>query len=179
MISQHLLFWIPSAPLQGTGKGYLLAIVLCCVLSPSFSQDLPRTVVGNAGDYYENLLFGSLHFTVGEVAVARFENNIELGEGFHRSYYDLLVDAQEILPQTWEVTVFPNPTTEQIRFRWSTDQQVAAQLFNANGQLLQQQEQILHQGRMDMSQLPAGSYLLQLQDQNGRTGTFQILKVNH
>ena len=38
------------------------------------AQDMPRQVVGNAGDYYQSVLFGNLHWTVGEIAVSRHEN---------------------------------------------------------------------------------------------------------
>lgn len=143
------------------------------------AQDMPRTVVGSAGDYYDNLIFGSLHFTVGEIAVARYENGLELGEGFHRVYYDLIVDAEEILPQDWSVNVFPNPTTKDLRISLSTTAEVEAQLFSQNGQLVKQQEAILHEGSMDLSPLPAGTYILRLTDQDGRNGTFQILKIDY
>lgn len=178
MTSQHSPFWLPIRQCRCLPNYLLLPFALCAALGTSLAQELPRTVIGSSGDYYDNLLFGSLHFTVGEIAVARFENNIELGEGFHRSYYDLLVDAQEILPTSWEVTVCPNPTTEQVRFRWSTKEQLTAQLYDTNGRLILQQAGILQEGQMDMSPLPAGTYLLRLQDLEGRTGSFQILKVN-
>lgn len=143
------------------------------------AQDMPRTVIGSNGDYYDNLLFGSLHFTVGEVAVARYQNGLELGEGFHRAYHDLLVENKEILPLDWAVNVYPNPTTERIRITLPSTAVAEAQLYNQLGQLVHQQTDILSESELDMSQLPAGTYLLRLWDETGRQGTFQVLKVRY
>ncbi|MEL6973390.1 MAG: hypothetical protein AAFO02_24740, partial [Bacteroidota bacterium] len=85
--SHHLL----SKP-----KFYLLSLALGLGIFSLAAQDLPRTVIGNSGDYYDNLIFGSLHFTVGEIAVAEYGTDVQLGEGFHRSYYDLLVSSEDL-----------------------------------------------------------------------------------
>lgn len=158
---------------------YLLLLGLLLGSTSLSAQDLPRTVIGNSGDYYDNLLFGSLHFTVGEIAVTAYENEIQLGEGFHRVYYDLLVSAEDILPTNWEVNIYPNPTVNQVQIELPTDSRVQALLYNSSGQLIGQREDIMYQSTIDFSRLPAGSYLLQLQDEQGRQGTFQILKLNY
>lgn len=143
------------------------------------AQDMPRTVVGSSGDYYDNLLFGSLHFTVGEVAVARYQNELELGEGFHRAYYDLLVDSKEILPLDWAVNIYPNPTTERIRIQLPEPGQTTAELYNSTGQLLFQQAVLETDQEIDLATYPAGTYLLRLSDQSGRQGTFRVLKIKY
>ncbi|WP_367390853.1 T9SS type A sorting domain-containing protein [Lewinella sp. LCG006] len=143
------------------------------------AQDIPRTVVGNAGDYYDNLIFGSLHFTVGEVAVARYQNGLELGEGFHRAYYDLLVKNEELLPLDWAVNIYPNPTTESIRIALPDLAPTQAALYNTNGQLLWQETIVTPLQVVDLAAYPAGTYLLRLADEEGRTGTFQVLKIKH
>lgn len=142
-------------------------------------QDMPRTVIGSTGDYYDNLLFGTLHFTVGEVAVARYQNGLELGEGFHRAYYDLIVESKEILPVDWEVNIYPNPTTERIRIALPNEESTSAELYNSNGQLLFRQAVLETDQELDLGAYPAGTYLLRLQDQTGRQGTFRVLKVKY
>lgn len=160
----------------------LLAVILVLLSLPVFSnaQDMPRTVVGSAGDYYDNLQFGTIHFTVGEVAVDRYTNaTMELGEGFHRAYYELIVNSEDMLPTDWQVGIYPNPTTEEIRLQLPTDEPVTAQLYNAAGQLLFTQEELQNQSALDLRSLPAGTYILRLLDSTGRQGSFQVLKIKY
>lgn len=154
-------------------------LILLSISCSVEAQDMPRTVVGSSGDYYDNLLFGTLHFTVGEVAVARYQNGLELGEGFHRAYYDLLVESKEILPLDWAVNIYPNPTTERIQIELPNDEATAAELYNSNGQLLFRQAELTANQEVDLSAYPAGTYLLRLQDKAGRQGTFRVLKVKY
>ena len=160
-------------------KSFLISLCLLLGASGLQGQDLPRTVVGSSGDYYDNLLFGSLHFTVGEIAVAQYENEIQLGEGFHRVYYDLIVDVETILPTNWEVNIYPNPTIGQVNIQLPTEVEARATLFNSSGQLIKQAEGIINDSTIDFSNLPAGTYQLHLRDKNGQHGTFQILKLNY
>lgn len=163
---------------QTFGLGACLIILLISAGSLT-GQDMPRTVVGNAGDYYDNLLFGTLHFTVGEVAVARYQNGMELGEGFHRAYYDLLVKNEELLPLNWEVNIYPNPITERVQIALPDLTPTKAVLFNSNGQLLWQETMQTSLQEIDLGAYPAGTYVLRLADDTGRVGTFRILKIKY
>lgn len=140
------------------------------------AQDMPRQVVGNAGDYYQSVLFGNLHWTVGEIAVSRHENGLQLAEGFHQVYFDLLVEAEE-LPPDWEVKVYPNPTTDWVRLDFPVEQQVDAALYHASGQLLYQTTQLQAGSSLDMSTYPEGTYLLRLSDEQQNIHTVRILKM--
>ena len=174
-----LRWWLKSNIMQN--KTHLLGAVLLLLLfglSPPLSgQDMARSVVGNAGDYYENLLFGNLHFTVGEVAVSRFQNGQELDEGFHRVYYDLVVKTDSPLPEEWAVQVYPNPTTSFLRVELESFGTVRAQLFNGTGQAVLDIPHLQSGEELDLSLLPAGAYWLRLQDEEGRRGHFQVQKI--
>ena len=157
-----------------TMKNYIYILFLC--FGQLLAQDPPRTVIGNAGDYYENLQFGNLHWTVGEVAVSLHQNGLELAEGFHQAYYELIVSTDDVLPD-WEVNVFPNPTADYLQVKLPESEHVYAQLFGINGQLLISKEDISWETEFDLSDFPAGTYWLKLQDEDGRQRTFQVVKV--
>jgi len=157
-------------------KGFGLLLLSLFYISHLSAQDAPRTVIGNAGDYYESLQFGNLHWTVGEVAVSLHQNGTELAEGFHNAYYDLIVSTNDVLPD-WEVNVFPNPTADFLQVKLAESEHVQAQLFDMNGQLLIDKEDLFWETTFDLSQFPAGSYWLKLQDEDGRKRSFQIIKV--
>lgn len=169
-----MLTHLCNRPLRGALAG------LCLVLGASLSlsgQNMSRSVVGNAGDYYENLLFGNLHWTVGEVAISRFQNSLELNEGFHQVYYDLVVKTSTPLPEDWQVNVYPNPTAHFLRIELDDPLPVHAQLFSPTGQMIIDVPE-LHTGEeLDLSQFPAGVYWLRLQDEEGRMGHYQIQKI--
>ena len=46
----------------------------CLFIHSVQAQSLSQSVIGNAGDYYENPGVGSLHWTVGEIAVESYSN---------------------------------------------------------------------------------------------------------
>ena len=156
------------------GSTLLLLTMLCTQLK---AQDMPRTVIGNAGDYYEHALFGNLHWTLGEVAVSRFQNGQELAEGFHQSYYDLVVSTQSPLLPDWEVNIFPNPTAGILQIRLPEEEELIAQLFSNTGQLLLTEEGIKEQHAINMAELPAGAYWLQLLAKDGRKQSYQVQKI--
>lgn len=144
---------------------------------PAPAQDMPRAVFGNAGDYYTNLLFGDLHWTVGEVAVSRFQNGVSLSEGFHQMYYELVVETREAASRDWAVRVFPNPTASHIQADWASDAPVQARLMAATGQKLLREDRFQKGQQLDLTGLPPGAYFLQLRNPDGQQGTFRILKV--
>jgi hypothetical protein len=147
-------------------------------ISELSAQTMPRTVVSSSGEYLDNLLFGTLNFTVGEVAVNRYQGAMDLAEGFHRVYYDLVVSNEEVLPADWSVLVYPNPTTEYLKVEFSKQEdRVNAQLYSSTGQLILQQSDISYETELDLQALPAGTYWLRLIDETGRQGSFQIQKV--
>jgi len=141
-------------------------------------QDMPRTVVGSSGEYLDNLLFGTLNYTVGEIAVDRYQTSMDLAEGFHRVYYDLIVRNENITPTDWNVLVYPNPTAEWIKLELPEyDKLVHAQLYNSTGQLLLEQVDISYEANFDLLPFPAGTYWLRLIDEDGQQASFQVQKV--
>lgn len=142
------------------------------------AQSMPRTVVGSAGTYYNNLLFGNLHFTVGEVAVARYTTDATLDEGFHRMYFDLVVDTKDMAPAPWAVSVYPNPTADRLRIALPDLTRTTARLYSSTGQVVLQLANLSHDAELDVSHLPAGTYWLRLHDPAGQqSATFQVQKI--
>jgi len=158
ILSLIFVFLIPSPDLKG--------------------QDITRSVIGNNGTYYSNLIFGDLHFTVGEIAVSQLETGLTLDEGFHHSYYELVVDTKEISPQNWQVNVFPNPTSDIIRINLSENATTQLFLYNSIGQLMRQKSFQSSTKIIDLNNLPAGTYWLHLSDNEGRKGIFKIQKIS-
>jgi len=169
---KHLAFYYWRSMLR---SGF--AILLFSIASLAHSQEMPRSVIGSAGDYYEHLLFGNIHWTVGEVAVSRFQNGMELSEGFHQSYYNLVVKTQEPARADWDISLYPNPTADILQLRLPVGEQLTARLFSSTGQLLRTEEGIQEQHQMNLIALPAGLYWLHLIAEDGRYQSYQVQKI--
>lgn len=168
--------YIPFSEMIQRASIFVIALLLT-LSSPLASQNMPRTVIGNAGDYYEALQFGNLHWTVGEVAVSLHQNGLELHEGFHQVYYELVVYTEEATPN-WNVNVFPNPTSDFLRVRLGEEAQVVnAQLFNNTGQLLVKRENLRWEEEFDLSNFPAGNYWLRLLAADGQQQAYKVIKM--
>ena len=156
---------------------FIPLFLLVAGIATATAQNAPRTVVGNAGDYYESLQFGNLHFTVGELAVSRLQNGLVLSEGFHQGYYELLVSSEDPQPPAWEVAVYPNPTATTVTVSTASTTAGRAALYDAQGRLLHDRPLQSGSAAFDLSAYPAGSYWLRLQDAAGQRRSFQVQKV--
>jgi len=153
------------------------AALLIGAIPPVEAQGMPQTILGASGDYYTNPMFGDLHWTVGEVAVSQFQNEITLSEGFHQMYYELIVETYEVPSSEWLVRVFPNPTAGYVQADWASNGTVQAKLMTAAGKEVLMEQQMMKAQQIDLTGLPAGTYFLQLRNSKGEQGTFRILKV--
>jgi len=159
---------------------FIIAMLwLFCLPPMLWGQEISRSVVGNAGSYYQNLVFGNLHWTVGEVAVSRLQSETELGQGFHQSYYELFVETIDVLPTDWDVLIYPNPTADQLQVKIPSEEVVELQLFSTQGQLLLTETKVHAEATLSLDHLPAGIYYLRLLDPSGNKKSFQIQKIQH
>lgn len=149
------------------------------LFSTTLAQNMPRTVIGSAGTTFTQAQFGDLHFTVGEVASSRLENGLVLTEGFHQTYFELLVSVYEPSDLKVSVTVYPNPTAEYLNLDFTEAIKGYATLTAADGkQVLTQQIQSITTS-LNLSALPVGIYFLQVRDEAGRQNTYQVAKVRN
>lgn len=155
----------------------VLVIITFCLNGNIHSQTLSRSVIGSSGTYYENVIVGEVHFTVGEVAVVRLQNDTELDEGFHSAIYELFVDTYEFTLPEWVVNVYPNPTRDYLVIDLPDQGMVDVLLFNEQGQQVLSWSKVTDQKQLPLDQLPSGTYFLKMRDQENRFKTFKILKV--
>ena len=152
------------------------SIFALCINSLN-SQTLSRSVIGSTGTYYENLIVGEVHFTVGEIAVVRLQNGSELAEGFHRAIYDLFVRTHDFTLPEWSINIYPNPTKDYLIIDLPGGEMVDALLFNEQGQQVLSWYKLSDQKQLPIDHLASGSYFLKLKNKENRFKTFKILKV--
>ena len=122
------------------------------------SQSLSQAVIGNAGNY-QSTPAGSLHWTVGEVAVESFENgNTILSQGFHQMYNTVINPVWEIKNEL-ELKLFPNPTIGWIRLENKNSVPLNIIVTNLLGQKMLSASINQAQTDFDLHTYPNGLYL--------------------
>lgn len=131
---------------------------------------------------------GSLSFSGGEVAVqtsiapAVTVVNIteSFTEGVQQPFTSRDIDRYEgIEPLSAEISIYPNPTTSLLTLHCSQPQRLSYTLFGANGQLLLQGSCSAQEQQINIQNLPAGSYMLQLANEdNTKMNIYRIIKAN-
>lgn len=81
------------------------------------------------------------------------------------------------LPGAVQATLYPNPVVSAVRIQSVQLPLTQVKVYDARGSLIKS-EQVAHSlsHQLDLSKLPAGSYHVQLQFENGETATYPILK---
>lgn len=125
---------------------------------------------------------GSVTYTVGQIAVQVTNNGDKsVLEGVQQPYEIQTVGVDDYPGITLEAVVYPNPTRNYVQLRISNfdipEQGLAAQLYDANGKLLEIYTVSDLLTQFDLSKCPAATYQLRVLDGKRMLKTFKIVKV--
>jgi hypothetical protein len=160
-------------------KKQLLFFVGLLLGSLGYGQSVSPEVTASAGEHFAGAN-AQLSWTIGELMVETYMmGSSQLTQGFHQT--NLIVTAVGDIAESFQVSVFPNPTIDVLNIKWSeVSGPLTLSLYDVTGkQLLSQQalDQTMSK-TVDLSTYAAGNYFLQLINQESKTiKTFKILKV--
>ena len=150
----------------------ILFILLACSLAPHIrGQSLERSVLGAAGKTDANKTI-RLEWTLGEVAVSRFEHaGGELNEGFHQPH--LIVESDQTLTTVDQrFQIYPNPVSADlfVKAKLRANEQVRLRLIDPAGRLLLPDRLTggLVDEQLDLQRFPAGHYYLLVLNVKGK-----------
>ena len=156
---------------------FLLLVLFSGLSSQLFAQEMPRSVVGSAGDYFSNDNVGNLHWTVGEVAVDYSVNGLKVAQGFHQGYYDLFLTSIWEAPEIdVELTIYPNPTVGQLIVEGSWEQGDRVRISDFLGRPIIDTELAPERMDFELSNYPAGTYLVSFERNGLLMKTMQLVK---
>lgn len=161
-------------------KCHLLFLVGALVFSAAVgkAQSLSPEVISTAGG---KMQAGSIQlaWTLGETAVARW--NTPRGmvtEGFHQPILEVTLLPEYTAPT---VRIAPNPvqSTLNVQLQEQTKQLLFASLVDVHGRVLIKRTTLqLGNTELDLNNLPAGLYFLNVMRQNGKTlEVFKVVKT--
>lgn len=147
---------------------FILLFLLWAASASAQDYTIFNQVIGSTGHF---AVEGNQQwsYTVGEVVIETIgANNMVLTQGFHQPEFSIQVSTQDPDLAAWEIEVFPNPTTDVLNVRFSSNQTGAleAMVFDMYGRLLAN-PQTLEQATgsvIDCTPWLPGVYMLQLRD---------------
>ena len=159
-----------------------LLIVLYFLYSFGFSQTSfvtsPQVISTVGGNWIQNNY--NLSFTVGEIAVVtHIEQSTILTQGFHQENYQL-VNLSE-LSSNYKVTVFPNPTQDQLNISFDIPNHIATiRIKDVTGKTLYIKPDFLtdEDQKVDLVSLAQGIYWLEIILEKTEKIVYQIQKIN-
>ena len=160
----------------------LLIIVLYFFSSLGFAQTgfltSPQVISTVGGNWIQNNY--NLSFTVGEIAiVTHIEQSTILTQGFHQENYQV-VNLSE-LSSNYKVTVFPNPTQDQLNISFDLPNNIATiRITDVKGKTLYKKPDFLtdEDQKVDLVSLAQGIYWLEIILEKTEKIVYQIQKIN-
>lgn len=152
-------------------KGTLILFSLLSALVVSAQE-----VVSTQGDSYSNGN-GSIDFTIGEVVIdTGTDGTNDITQGFHQTNWNLVGIVNH--KPSFEVTVFPNPTSDLLKIQTSAFENVSYTLYDAEGKLILQDKLTVSETSIQVSELAPGNYSLMLNNETENLKTFKLIKTH-
>ncbi len=129
----------------------------------SYSQSLTPEVSATSGDYYIGV-DATLSWTIGESVVETFSGtNAVLTQGFQQPLY-LVTSVEEAPDNPYQISVYPNPTTDLINISVQSVDQASfnVELINLQGKRLYHQNIDSNNNTIDLKQYATGIYMLKI-----------------
>jgi len=154
-----------------------LSVIFLLFFNHAFAQIISRDVCVSSGGYYTGDHI-SFSWSIGECIVETASDaSISLTQGFQQP--DMIITAiTDPLPGNTLISVYPNPTTDQIYIQILSpeDRNFQAELFNLQGHKLQSKSFNGSVTQFYIKHLPAGTYLIKISTSNEHT-LFKIQKT--
>ena len=133
-----------------------------------------QEVVASQGETYSNAN-GSIDFTVGEVIINTGSNGTnDLTQGFHQTNWNFL-GVVDFAPD-FEVTIFPNPTSDVLNIKSTIYQDISYSLYDAQGKLVLKNVLSETVTQIQVNQLAPGAYSLSINDKKEQLKNFKLIK---
>lgn len=156
-------------------------LLFCFLLWTSFSygQSLEQYVIGSAGNFATTSGGTTLSWTVGEViTTTESSSSAILTQGFQQPVIVNPLTINDRNADAFTISVFPNPTLEQITIQKEQNGTLRAELIDVLGQVIGHYQLQDNQTQIDLNKLPAANYLLRICTiENEPLQTFKIQKI--
>lgn len=135
-----------------------------------------QEVVTTQGDSYSNSS-GSISFTLGETVINTGTDGVnEITQGFNQTKWVFVSLEDHALD--YGVSVFPNPTQDQLNIKTENSLNVSYTLYDSKGSLIYEDRLNTKLTTLEVSHLAAGNYSLVLYNKKQILKTYKLIKNN-
>ena len=155
-------------------KSCILILCMAAIGLPCWSQSFMPAVIASAGTTLKTAT-AQIEFTLGEFMVQTLGSDPKFTQGFHQG--DLKVTTATFdLSFSGNVEIYPNPTSDRVFIEIEPLDEAEVNVFSSSGILVLRRH--LKNGFAEISTqtLAPGIYILHLQSQDRRLGTFLLSK---
>jgi hypothetical protein len=149
--------------------------VLCLILCISIQgQSLSPELVSSSGIFFQGTS-GTLSYSIGECIVGDLSNSkASLSQGFHQNI-EVIPGIKSKEDET-EITVFPVPAENSLTLTTGNQfMDISVFLIDVKGCTIWQQLITTSETQIDLTNMPAGNYILHLRSESGTI--FQSFKI--
>lgn len=134
-----------------------------------------QTLVGSGSGTATNATI-SVSYSIGEVATATLSNGQKIfTQGLQQPRYTVVTSVNDFFDTRYSFSVYPNPTTDEIRIKTDFKDFTRYSLYDLSGRLIQ--TDIFLNPVIDFRKAPNGTYMLQLLAKEPQfSKTIQIIK---
>jgi len=143
------------------------------ILQPAKAQSLERQVVSSSGATFNQDAY-VLEFTLGEMMTTTFEQEDVLCQGFQQAW--AVVTAIGSILTEMDIKVYPNPTIDILHVEVSAKTDL--QILDLHGRVVMSLHLAAGNEMIDVTELPAGTYIIRCMDmENRKESTFKLVKL--
>lgn len=118
---------------------------------------------------------GSVSFSIGQLVVeSTIDSEGSISPGVQQAHESMIVTILEWSEDT-NVSLYPNPTASQLHLRFGTSFNGHIYVYSTDGKLISNIPFAGKEKTLDVSQWNAGSYLIQLNQFNQLSSTYQVI----
>lgn len=156
--------------------GFILMLILLIGVNRLSAQNIHETIPVSGGEATGSS--GSISFTVGQVVYQTYQGtNYSEAQGVQQPYEISIVDIEDgNMPGS--VSVFPNPTDGLLWLIYNNKngEEFNYQVTDITGKIIFGSSPANREVTINMNELPAGTYFLNICNMSNETKSFKIIK---
>jgi len=121
---------------------------------------------------------GSVAYSVGQIVYTTYTgSNGSVAQGVQQPYEISIITGLLETDIKLNLSAYPNPTTNYLMLQIDNyDKAISYQLYDIGGKLLESNTVVANSTTIKMEQMPTGTYLLKVIQNNKEVKTFKIIK---
>lgn len=142
------------------------------------AQTLSPQLLSSTGESFKNLIY-LMDWSIGEVQTETYSANGHLlTQGFHQSKYAVATAVNNINGLQFEITAFPNPTTDYVNLKVESIkvENLQYSITDLSGIELLNRQFLGNIEQINFSNFAIGSYFISILQKNRLIKSFKIIK---